>query len=392
MKIGMILDAIYPSDARISNECDELIKNGHEIYLFCLSYQKNYIKKEVINKINIRRYYCSSLTYKLSALANDMPFYTILMKSNIKNFVVNDKIDRMHIHDIQIAKAAVHICKKYNLKYTLDLHENRHEIMKFYKHVNSFLGKLLISIKRWRKAEEKFVSKADKIIVVTDQAKNELIERCKISSNKVIVYPNTVRKSFYQNKKFNKEIKEKYSKNYVLLYIGNTSKRRGLDTVLDSMSSLEKEIPKIKLLIIGKSSYDYKIKAKINRLKISNLVDFLGWKKEDELYKYLLISDIGLSPLYKNEHHDTTYANKIFQYISFNIPVLCSNSNAQAELIKKFNCGKVFEEKNTEDFISNVRLLINNKDLYSKLEKNCSDAISKLNNNVVSKDLIKIYE
>jgi glycosyltransferase involved in cell wall biosynthesis len=298
----------------------------------------------------------------------------------------------MHIHDIQIAKAAVHICKKYNLKYTLDLHENRHEIMKFYKHVNSFLGKLLISIKRWRKAEEKFVSKADKIIVVTDQAKNELIERCKISSNNVIVYPNTVRKSFYQNKKFNKEIKEKYSKNYVLLYIGNTSKRRGLDTVLDSMSSLEKEIPKIKLVIIGKSSYDYKIKAKINRLKISNLVDFLGWKKENELYKYLLISDIGLSPLYKNKHHDTTYANKIFQYISFNIPVLCSNSNAQAELIKKFNCGKVFEEKNTEDFISYVRLLINNKDLYSKLEKNCSDAISKLNNNVVSKDLIKIYE
>jgi len=86
----------------------------------------------------------------------------------------------------------------------------------------------------------------------------------------------------------------------------------------------------------------------------------------------------------KIRHHDTTYANKIFQYISFNT-VLCSNSNAQAELIKKFNCGKVFEEKNTEDFISYVRLLINNKDLYSKLEKNCSDAISKLNNNVVSK-------
>ena len=43
--------------------------------------------------------------------------------------------------------------------------------MKFYKHVNSFLGKLLISIKRWKKAEEKYVSKAEKVIVVTNQAK-----------------------------------------------------------------------------------------------------------------------------------------------------------------------------------------------------------------------------
>ena len=87
MKIGMILDAIYPSDARVTNECEELIKNGHEVYLFCVSYQKNYIKSEIINGIKVRRYYCSSLTYKLSALANDFPFYSILMKSKIKDFV-----------------------------------------------------------------------------------------------------------------------------------------------------------------------------------------------------------------------------------------------------------------------------------------------------------------
>ena len=92
------------------------------------------------------------------------------------------------------------ICKKYNLKYTLDLHENRHEIMKSYKHVNSFLGKLLISVKRWKKAEEEYVSKAEKVIVVTNQAKKEIIKRCKISNDNVVVYPNTVRKSFYQNK------------------------------------------------------------------------------------------------------------------------------------------------------------------------------------------------
>jgi glycosyltransferase involved in cell wall biosynthesis len=392
MKIGMILDAIYPSDARVTNECEELIKNGHEVYLFCLPYQKDYIKSEIINDIKVRRYYCPLLTYKLSALANDFSLYSILMKSKIKDFVLNNKIDRMHIHDIQITKAAVDVCNKYNLKYTLDLHENRHEIMKSYKHVNSFLGKLLISVKRWKKAEEKYISKAEKVIVVTHQAKKEIIERCKILNDNVIVYPNTVRKSFYQNKKYDEELKKKYAKNYVLLYIGNTSERRGLDTVLDSMISIAKEVPEIKLIIIGKSSYDRKIKFKINKLKISNLVDFIGWQKEEDLYKYLLISDIGLSPLYRNLHHDTTYANKIFQYISFNIPLLCSDSTAQAELINKFKCGRIFKEKNVEDFISNLLLMINNKEIYIKLQNNCYDAIAKLNNSVVSRDLIKIYE
>ena len=68
------------------------------------------------------------------------------------------------------------------------------------------------------------------------------------------------------------------------------------------------------------------------------------------------------------------------------------DSIAQAELVSKFNCGKIFKEKNVEDFISNLLLMIKNKELYSKLQKNCYDAITKLNNSVVSKDLIKIYE
>ena len=66
MKIGMILDSVYPDDARITNQCDELIKKNHEIHLFCLSFNRVFIENEVINKINIHRYYCSKITYKLS--------------------------------------------------------------------------------------------------------------------------------------------------------------------------------------------------------------------------------------------------------------------------------------------------------------------------------------
>ena len=70
----MILDTTFPIDPRVSNEASALIKKGHEVYLFCLSYKKNFIKEEEINYINVRRYYSSTLTYKLSALAYSFPF------------------------------------------------------------------------------------------------------------------------------------------------------------------------------------------------------------------------------------------------------------------------------------------------------------------------------
>ena len=99
MKLGMILDATFPDDARVSNECDELIKSGHEIFLFCLSYKKKFQKIEVYNGINIRRYFCSKIAYKSSALANDLPFYTIKMKKKIRHFVVNNNLNYLHVHD-----------------------------------------------------------------------------------------------------------------------------------------------------------------------------------------------------------------------------------------------------------------------------------------------------
>ena len=87
MKIGMILDAEYPDDARITNQCDELTKYNHEVHLFCLSYKKSFVNSERIKKINVHRYYCNKLTYKLSALANDLSLYSIFLSKKILKFI-----------------------------------------------------------------------------------------------------------------------------------------------------------------------------------------------------------------------------------------------------------------------------------------------------------------
>ena len=392
MKIGMILDSTYPDDARVTNECTELLKNKHEIHLFCLCFKKPFVKNEVINQINVHRYHCSKLTYKLSALANDIGLYGFILKNKIRDFVENSDVEVLHVHDIQIAKAAISVSKRFGIKYNIDLHENRPEIMKYYKHVNSFLGKIFISPLRWKKAEESFVEKANKIVVVTENAKEELLSRVKIDQEKIVVYPNTVRDDFYKNKKIDKVLEKQYSKNFVITYVGNTSERRGLLTVIESLKIIQKTIPNIKLLIIGKSSFDDVLKNEIKKHDVEELVDFIGWVKENEIPNYLSISKLGLSPLHRNIHHDTTYANKIFQYISFGCPIVSSDVIAQSELVKKHNIGVVFEDRNVMDLTKKITQLYNEKDLFEKFRANCIESIKKLNNSVISNQLISIYE
>lgn len=391
MKIGMILDAPFPIDPRVSNEASALISAGHEVYLFCLSYSKKFIKKEVIDSINIRRYYCSKLTYKFSALAYTFPYYKINMSSKINNFLNSNSIDRIHIHDIQIASSVF----KANLKslpVTLDLHENRPEIMKFYKHVNSFLGKLLISPKKWKIAEEKFSKAANNIIVVTNAAKTELCNRIGLNKNKITVFPNTVRKSFYTDFDLDNNLVEKYRDNFVLLYLGNTSKRRGISTVINSLKVLKTKIPEIKFIVVGSSSYDNELKylSKINN--VQNLISFEGWRNENSFQSYLSICDIGVSPLESNIHHDTTYANKIFQYMSFGCPMICSNVIAQKEIVEKYEVGELFSPGNSKEFTEKVISLYNNKDKINAYSLNSRSAIENhLNNDIVSTEIVKMY-
>ena len=227
---------------------------------------------------------------------------------------------------------------------------------------------------------------------MTDKAKEELLSRVNIDQKKIIVYPNTVRHDFYKDKKVDRDLEKKYSKEFVITYVGNTSKRRGLLTVIDSLKIIQKTIPNIKLLIIGKSSFDQVIKDKVKQNQIEKLVDFIGWIKESDIPNYLSITKLGLSPLHKNIHHDTTYANKVFQYISIGCPVVSSNVIAQSELVKKYEIGVIFEDNNVFDLSDKIIELHNDKNLYSRLKQNCLDSIEKLNNSVISNQLISIYE
>ena len=119
---------------------------------------------------------------------------------------------------------------------------------------------MLIKPINWKKAEEKFSKQSKNVVVVTELAKDELITRTGLKKEKLVVFPNTVSEVFYTDYKIDENIINKYSDLFVLLYLGNTSKRRGIDLVLDSIPEIIKEIKNFKFVVVGSSSYDKIIK------------------------------------------------------------------------------------------------------------------------------------
>lgn len=360
MKIGMILDKQFPTDVRVENEAVSLLEAGFEVALFCLSYDDE-PKTEIVSGIKVCRFSSSRWEYKLSALAYSIPVYSILMAHKITKFIKQEKPNVLHVHDIRIAEAVFKANKKFNLKVVLDLHDNFPEIMKFYPHLQKFPGKYLISPKKWKRKEEEFIKKADKIITVSPQFVHEVVNRTNVSLDKMALVPNTIRKSFYENAEFVEEIINRYQNDFVLLYVGDTNLRRGLLTAIEAVSLLKENIKNIKLVIVGTNTTDLVLKKRVRDFGVENYVDFQGWQNVSLFPSYIKASEICISPLYRNIQHDVAYANKLFQYMAFAKPLLVSDAIAQKEIVEEQNCGLVHQEKNAKDFADKVLELYENE-------------------------------
>jgi len=392
MKIGMILDAEFPQDPRVENEAVSLINQGHEVFLFCLKYNKKQ-EHEIINGILVKRYASNKLEYKLSALAYTIPIYSFLMKKKIKNFIKNHDIEALHIHDIRVAEAVFNANKEYKLPVVLDLHDNIPEVMKLYPHLQKFPGKYIISPNKWKVKEEEFIKKVNKVISVSPEFLESLEKRIPSSKEKLVLVPNTIRKSFYTDFVIDKTILENYKNSFVILYLGDTHIRRGLQVAISSLSKLKDKITNIKLVVVGKNSTDIILKQQVKDLKLEDYVDFEGWQNVSLFQSYILSSKVCISPLHRNLQHDVAYANKIFQYMSLAKPLLVSDAIAQKRLVEKHKTGLVFQDRNVKDFVDKMMILYKNESLRKELGENGKRFIEdEFSWEQTSKKLIHLYD
>ncbi|MEZ4900094.1 MAG: glycosyltransferase family 4 protein [Saprospiraceae bacterium] len=392
VKIAMILDSDFPPDPRVRNEAQVLIQAGYEVHLFCLDYRGTQPPKEKFLGINVHRYRIKPWMHSISSLAYTIPLYHYLLQKSIQQFLDEVAPDILHTHDMQVARA-VFRSNKSRVPVVLDLHENRPAIMKFYEHVKKFPGKWLIHPHIWKKFETKYIHQADRVITVTPEAKSYYVDSLREPADKFTVVPNTVSEQFYENYHIEKSKIEKFKNHFVVLYLGDTGLRRGLAEVIQALPLLIKKIPEIKLVIVGKSKSDDDLKSLAKSLQVDPWISFEGYQNVKYFPSYVLASQIGISPLHRNLHHDTTYANKLFQYLSFARPVVVSNCTAQKKIVDKYHCGLVFKDRDSQDFAKKILDLYANPERRNQLGLNGKHFIEeRFTWKKISPSLIEMYQ
>lgn len=392
MRIGMILDSSFPPDPRVENEALSLIQAGHEVFLFSLDFKKR-LGLENHKGIQVVRYPVGNFLYKLSALAYTFPFYRWQVSPRISHFIKTYHVEVLHVHDMLIAEAVFRANRTFHLPVVLDFHENRPEIMKHYRHVNTVMGKLLINLKRWSAKYYELATRADRLVVVTEAAKQDIVARTKKNPNSVIVVSNSVRPEEFLSSPVQSDIVDRMQNSFNLIYIGDTSLRRGTDTAIRSVAIIKEKIPTVKLWLIGKSSADEDLKKLATQMNLSSHIEFEGWQNPTRFLSYLQNTNVALSPLKRNLHHDTTYANKLFQYMVCGKPLVVSDSTAQANLVSEEHCGLVHKADDPHDLAEKIFYLYQNKSEAMAMGESGKRAVlTKWSWDLAVKQLLQMYK
>ncbi len=352
----MILDIDFPPDARVENEARALHESGCEIHLFSLSYKPFSQAIEVFAHLTVHRFSASPLVYKLSAVAIEWPFYNWLVTPLLEQFLKRVQPDVIHVHDMVIATAALRASRSLNIPNILDLHENRPAIMQFYTHVNTLPGKWLIRLNQWVKKQAQLIAAYDRVVVVTEEARDHYAQSLGSPADHFIVVPNTAFVDTFQAP----ENIQSATDWFELLYIGDTGLRRGTLLAIQAVSLIKEMVPNVRLTLVGAGRDDQLLRAQIKKLKLEAHVTMEGWQAPEKLPAYIAFSDICLSPLQRNLHHDTTYANKIFQYMAIGKPLVVSDCPPQARVVHEYRCGKVHDAADASSLASAVVYLYQN--------------------------------
>ncbi|MBU0661708.1 MAG: glycosyltransferase family 4 protein [Bacteroidetes bacterium] len=388
----MILDNEFTGDLRVENEVIALQKENHEVFVLALNYgdkkrQENF-SGATIFRISIYLF----VKKKLRGLNNTIfDLYPAFWVKRIKKFIWQNKIDVLHVHDLWMLDSAYKANKDFNLPVIADLHENFVDALSHYKYTNTFLGKILISVKRWRQSEIEWTNKADNIITVIEEAV-ERYQTLGIKEGKISVVANYVNYENFLAYPIDDLLVKRFSNKFIATYIGGFDSHRGLESVIKSMPQIVREIKNFHLILVGKGSNYEDLVNLANTLQVSSYISFEGWQLTNILSSYIKASSLCLIPHLKTAHTDNTIPHKLFQYMILEKPVVASNCDPIKRIIDETQAGVIYESNNEVDLAEKIIHLYKNPELQLEMGRRGKKAVmEKYNWYETSRELISLY-
>lgn len=248
-----------------------------------------------------------------------------------------------------------------------------------------FENKILNLVYHW--IDKLCVENADEIWnvsgkMVSAREKNGIVSKNQYTVPIGIWYKNAPRKEF-------SEIDKKK-----LIFVGHLLEHMGVDLVVAAMPQILKEIPGVKLEIIGGGQEEENLKKLSKKLEMDKHIKFWGWvRNRNKLEEIMSDGAVGLAT-FNTEILDEKVKNadpgKIKDYMLLGMPVIATNALSTGPEIEKLRCGLIIDYK-ISDLTRAVIQLLGSEKLLKEYRENALKYVLQFDyNRIFEKNLRRI--
>ena len=206
-----------------------------------------------------------------------------------------------------------------------------------------------------------------------------------LNQNKIYSLPLGADSNIKVNKHEVEKIRQKYGlKNgYTLVYLGTLIKTRDPLFLFKIVEELRKELPSIKLLVVGEGKVkqdmlDYKSYVKKNNLEKE--IIFTGKVPRWQVPNFLTVADVGISQFPPVPILKMNSPIKLMEYMNLGLPVIANNYNSEQKRIIFESGGGFCVDYKVEYFCQAIKKLVGNRELRLKMGQKAQNYIRKERN------------
>jgi len=205
---------------------------------------------------------------------------------------------------------------------------------------------------------------ANTVIALTEDMKREMQ---KIYSRDVSVIPNGIDLNNFKSvsrKKARSKLQIKEDEK-IILFVGTLRPVKGVRYLIEAMSGINQECPKVKLLLVGDGVDMPYLKRIVKHLNLKEFVTFVGKVPNENVSQYMAASDIFVLPSLSE-----SFGIVNLEAMTFGLPIVATRVGGLPEIIKDGANGFLVEPKNPRQIAEKILLLLEDNELKEIISKN----------------------
>jgi glycosyltransferase involved in cell wall biosynthesis len=245
-------------------------------------------------------------------------------------------------------------------------------------------------LKLLEKIELRFYTLCDRIVVVTQSFKQNLISRG-VPENKIEVITNGFDEELYMPQPKNQALLQQYElqDKFIVTYIGAHGISHALDKLILVAEKLRKQ-KDIQFVFVGEGAEKDKLIKMAQEKNLNNIL-FIDAQPKEHMPDYYNLSDISIVTLKKIPLFKSFIPSKIFEIMGCGIPIIASLEGETADILQKSGAAMIVPPEDVEAITRAIEQIKSDKTLRSQMRKNGSEYVNKYySRTILSNKYIKI--